>query len=269
MASFPLIEEILPRFMGNIDMVVDGYQQGQLNDWEEFKALVFRLATEKLISAMDQKINGWEEMCSDPRMETYVHVTAVFVSLLTASEYMTLSEERRALMKWIVLFHDIGKKFELGKRDLVHPYPSAAITARNLSNLGFPIGTTNFMYFADWQQKLSNAAVEVDGEMIPDKSKLPEILSGVTYLFGHNTSTALVIKSVLLHQSLNVLKDFPQAAPLTDEEIKSYVDAELFPLLSLIHLVDSDAWQLYDAEKRGPYRDEIFANLSRAWHLIK
>ena len=89
--------------MGNIDMVVDGYQQGQLNDWEEFKALVFRLATEKLISAMDQKINGWEEMCSDPRMETYVHVTAVFVSLLTASEYMTLSEERRALMKWIVV----------------------------------------------------------------------------------------------------------------------------------------------------------------------
>jgi len=62
-----------------------------------------------------------------------------------------------------------------------------------------------------------------------------------------------------LHLSIDVVKDWPQAAPLTEAEIRQYVDEELLPLLKMMMLVDNDAWAFFDPSTKKQYRLETLA----------
>jgi hypothetical protein len=102
-----------------------------------------------------------------------------------------------------------------------------------------------------WSQLTSSAiksSVEYS-EPIQDNDKLPEILAGIQLMFGEDTPAALVVKSVLLHMSINVVSDWPQAAPLTEEEIKRYVKSNLFPLLKVMMLADNEGWVMFYSER--------------------
>lgn len=65
------------------------------------------------------------------------------------------------------------------------------------------------------------------------------------------------------------MKDWPQAAPLSEGEIKAFVSEALIPLLEVITLVDNDAWALFDATTKARYRDETLAVFRNVWRLIK
>ena len=58
------------------------------------------------------------------------------------------------------------------------------------------------------------------------------------------------------------------AAPLTDDEVRRYIDATFYPLLKVMTLVDSYAWQLYDPPGRELMRQETLAAFDHVAALI-
>jgi hypothetical protein len=268
-AAAPAFKSHFPELMDFIKQLVERYQQGEFPTEESLAAPIKAAITPQVIESIDAKAPGWAEMCSYAGGATLVHVMTVFVAALSGPEYLLLSPQQKNLLMWIILFHDIAKKVEEGKRDPAHPFFSAARAGLALPRLGFAPTAAYPSQFQAWYDLVMGATRQVDGETIPDNSRLPHILSGIERLFGGGTPAALVLKSVLLHQSLNLLDDWPQKAPLNDGEVVTYLDKLLFPYLALIHLVDSDAWNLFEPELRQPFRRQVYNNLSRIWHLIE
>jgi len=54
--------------------------------------------------------------------------------------------------------------------------------------------------------------------------------------------------------SIDVVDDWPQAVPLTEEEINKYVDRILYPLLKVTSLADSEGWSMFHPEIRRQQR---------------
>jgi hypothetical protein len=59
-----------------------------------------------------------------------------------------------------------------------------------------------------------------------------------------------------MHVSINVVREWPQAAPLSQAEIRQYVDQALFPLMLCMMLADSEGWSMFHAETRETQRKE-------------
>ena len=64
--------------------------------------------------------------------------------------------------------------------------------------------------------------------------------------------------------SLNVVNQYPQAAPLSETEVKSYIDPVLLPLLRVMMLADNEGWVLFYSEVRELQRNETLAAFQKA-----
>jgi hypothetical protein len=192
--------------------------------------------------------------------------------LLTCPEFQHAASTQQALMKWIVLFHDIAKEVRDGQRDYTHGFRSAAKTGAILPSIEFPVMGDYDRHFKAWFT-LTNTAITKRGETtvyMQDNRKLPEIIDGIERLFGHDTPAALIVKTVLLHYSIDVVEEWPQVAPLTEIEIKQYLNIALFPLLKMMMLVDNDGWELFNLSTKERYRQEtlaVFEELERNFEV--
>ncbi len=96
---------------------------------------------------------------------------------------------------------------------------------------------------------------------------LTEERSFKTDLFGAGTPATLIVQAVLLHQSLNVVPEWPNPASLSEAEFSCCLYPALLPLLEAVMLVDSDAWQLFDPISKAKFRQStlaVFAQVRRA-----
>ena len=87
-------------------------------------------------------------------------------------------------------------------------------------------------------------------------------------MFERNSSTSLIVKSILLHQSLNLLMQWPDAAPLTDQNLKLYIDDHLLKVLGPLVKADSDSWQLFKPENRANFDQQIEDRITEIKSLI-
>ncbi|MBE2268992.1 MAG: hypothetical protein IAE80_12240 [Anaerolinea sp.] len=270
--AIPRIDDHLPELMPFIRELAAAYHadevthaQHTLDDREKLVMRVRAFFTPERMEAFERVIPGWVEMASYADGITLIHEMSVLVALVLLPEYKTLSAEQQRLSEWIMLFHDVEKKLR-GKRDHVHPFRSAANAGRTLGALGFEVYGDADQIDA-WARVLSNAIkLNGNGEEIPDNSYLPEITDGIRALFGWDTPGGLIVRGVLFHQIIDNIEEYPQAAPLTVDEVRRYINAPLFPVLEVVMLADSDAWALFDLERRARWREEthnVFANLSR------
>src|SRR4030095_15527113 len=99
--------------------------------------------------------------------------------------------------------------------------------------------------------------------------KLPGILQGIQQLFGQNTPATLIIKTILLRISLHVDDNYPTPAPLTKEELRQYIDSDLFPLLRVMMLSDNEGWSLFNLETRARQRRDTLAVFQEIERLIE
>jgi hypothetical protein len=215
-------------------------------------------------------VPGWKKMASYSEGVTLTHVMCVFLGLVMLPEYQSLPPAEQQLAKWIVLFHDIEKIHIRGKRDFIHGFRSAVTAVKALANLGFPTTDIFNDTIAAWSE-LTNSAITNNADMseqIQDNSKLPAIISGIEMLYGQNTPATLINKGVLLHMSINVVKDWPQTAPLADAEIVRYVNADLAPLLKVMNLADNEGWSMFYPETRTIQRRETLQAFQRIDEII-
>jgi hypothetical protein len=259
---FPQVETCLPELMPFIATLAEDYDKGRLNSWSEMAERVRYFFSPEMVSRVDAVITGWRDMAADGNGTTLIHVTAVLTALVCYHDFQVATPEQQAMLKWAVLFHDLAKRIESGKRDHIHGFRSAALAGKALPKLGFAV-SSNESDLEDWVSRTMAAITPYQGTDIQDNRQLPEIVDGIERVFGRNTPAGLIVKTVLFHMSVDVLHEWPQIAPLTDGEIRQYIDASLLPLLEIMMVVDNDAWAFFDAAIRQRHQEETLAAFAR------
>jgi hypothetical protein len=199
---------------------------------------------------------------------TLNHITQAMIAINLLPEYRQAQEPLRAMLEWTVLYHDVGKQVVAGQRDALHAFRSATMAARALPNVGFPVTVAYQTTIDPWTQRVLGAAVAApDGKgRIPDNRALPAILEGIDQLFGRDSAAALIVQGALLHQSLNVVPEWPNPGSLAEADVPTCIRPAVVPLLEAMMLVDSDAWQLFDPPSKAKFRAgtlAVFADVRR------
>jgi hypothetical protein len=222
------------------------------------------------MDGIEAKAPGWKKMASYSEGVTLTHVACVFLGMLMLPEFQRLSLEQQQIAKWSVLFHDIEKVHIRGKRDNLHAFRSAVNAAHALPKIGFPTTAIYQVLIHNWSETTNSAFTKKEDEtddLIPDNNKLTEIISEIDKMLGSNTPAALIVKVVLLHYSIDVVKDWPQPAPFTDDEVKKHLNYETLPLLKVMMLADNDGWTMFYPE-REQQRSETLETFKRIEKLI-
>jgi hypothetical protein len=263
--NFPSIEFHLPDVMNFVSALAQGYQSGDINCWRIMEEKVHTFFSLDKLDKVNAVAPRWRDMASYADGTTLIHVMSVFTALILCPEFQQASKTQQELLKWIVFFHDIAKEIQQGPRDFTHGFRSAAMAGETLPGVGFAATSEYDNLIDDWVTLVNAAMTKQDktSVSIQDNRKLPEIVNGIERLFGHNTPGALIVRTVLLHTSIDVIKDWPQAAPLSEIEIRGYLDFELIPLLRVMMLVDNDGWALFNHSTKERYRQETLTVFRR------
>jgi hypothetical protein len=260
-APIPNLEDRLPEVFDFVRTLGRQIDAGELQDGD---ALLLRLRdfyTADRMQAIEAVAPGWQAMAAYADRATLHHITQVLIALERLPEYRQASQSHQAMMQWIVLFHDLGKQVIDGQRDSLHAFRSATMAARALPDAGFATSDAYPAEIEPWtQQVLAATTAAPDGRgWLPDNRALPEILQGLDRLFGEGSPASLIVQAVMLHQSLNVVPEWPSPCSLTDAEVPLCLRPELLPLLEIMMLVDSDAWQLFDPASKAKFRRSTLA----------
>jgi hypothetical protein len=258
----------LPDFVAFVRRLSDEYEQGNLTGWPQFRAACEVFYSSEQLDRIEFVIPGWRQMASYDHQQTLIHITAVLTGWYGLSEFQVLDAHQKALIEWIVLWHDIEKRAQPNKRDHTHGFRSAAVTGRALPHLGFELQSGGAEELERWTQLTYGAETysEALDDQVQDNRQLPAIISGIDRLF--DPDTALIVKGVLLHMSLTVVEMWPAAAPLGDEEIRHCITPQLLPLLRVMMLADNRAWSLFEPERQADESRQICAAFERIERLI-
>jgi len=267
--EFPPFDVLLPDLNQFILDLVEEYKAEKIKSWDDLEKKVNAFFTPEKMDQTDAIVPHWRKMASYADGLTLVHVMCVFMGLYMLPEFLGMSEHQQGLTKWIILLHDVEKEPRAGKRDHPHAFRSAAGAAQTLPKLGFPTTTEHVLLINEWSEFTRSAVTLPDNssDYVQDNRKLPQILDGIQRMFGHSTPATLIIKTILFHLSVDM--DFwPPPAPLTNDEMKRYIDRELTPLLRVMHLADGDGWLMFDPENRERGRMDTLGVFEMVERLI-
>lgn len=269
-ATIPRLEDHLPALCDFVRSLARQIEAGELQEGETLLRRFRDFYSADCMQAIEIVAPGWLEMAAHADGATLNHITQALIALQLLPEYRQAPRHPQALMEWTVLYHDLGKQVIGGQRDSLHAFRSATIAARTLPKVGFLAGEAYQATLDAWTQLVLGAAVAaIDGKgLVQDNRALPEILRGIDRLFGTDSAPALVVQAVLLHQSLNVVPEWPNAGSLTDTEIALCIRPASVPLLEALMLVDSDAWQLFDPLSKAKFRQSTLAVFTTVRRLV-
>jgi hypothetical protein len=268
-ASIPRLEDRLPDLLEFVRTLARQIEAGEIQDGDALAGRIRGFYTPEQMAAIEAVAPGWEEMGAYADGTTLHHVTQVLIALQLLPEYRQASRYLQGLMEWSVLYHDLGKQVIAGQRDALHAFRSGTMAARTLPRLGFPTSEAYPVTLEPWSRFVVGASVVTpDGKgSMQDNRALPEILQGIDQLFGAESAAALIVQAALLHQSLNVVPEWPNPGSLTEAQVPACIRPDLVPLLEGLMLADSDAWQLFEPEKKAKFRAStlaVFATVRQA-----
>lgn len=264
-AATPSIRDRLPALWRFLETLHAEVEAGRITSTEQSIERCRQFYTAAHMAEIEAAIPGWKHMASFDDSKTLWHINLAMVALLQLPEYRSLSPSEQTVQQWIVLLHDLAKEPD-GGRDHRHPFRSAAQAARVLTAIGFPKTAAYQSEFAEWFALTDSASRFDEGRrfQIQDNRKLPGILSGATRILAEPTRTAVAV--IALHQSITSLAAWPVPAPLTDEQVRRYVDAVLVAPLLTLTLADTGGWNLFDPPTlTSMYHEtrEVFRGLNR------
>ena len=266
--EFPAFDDCLPDLNQFILELVNTYEAEKITSWEDLDRQVKAYFSPERMRLMDSQVPGWQTMASYTNGITLVHVMCVFLGMLMLPEFQALTSAQQQMAKWIILLHDIAKAHIAGKKDTMHAFRSGVQAANLLPRFGFRTKPRYQERIGLWSNYVEQAFIATGTTPKPDNRKLPGILVGIDNLFGRNTPAALITKTVLLHISLHIDPFYATPAPLTDAEIKRYIEPELFPLLRVMMHADNEGWSLFEPETRAQRKDDALKAFGRIAALI-
>ncbi|HAV76282.1 MAG TPA: hypothetical protein DCX53_02910, partial [Anaerolineae bacterium] len=191
--DFPSFDIIFRSLNDFILKLVDDYHAKKIKSWDDLEAKVRVFFTKAQMDEMESMIPGWKKMSSYSDGITLTHIMCVFLGLFIMSEFQALTRAQQQLAKWIVLFHDTDKMHIKDKKDNLHAFRSAVLTATTLPRLGFLITPMYQTLINSWSQLTKYSATKDANNsetLIQDNSSLPKIVSGIDNLFGDETPSA-------------------------------------------------------------------------------
>lgn len=256
--SFPTVESYLPDLFPFINGLVGEFQAGTLNSWEGLSERVRAFFTPERMQRYESVVPGWIEMASYARAQTLIHVSLVFTGLRLQPEYRAASEEQKRLIEWVVLFHDVAKQPRPRAHDWAHGFRSGAMVGKALPALGFAQRSGTRDDLEAWAALTCSALIPnpEDGMLMHDNQQLPAIIDGIHMMYGEGTPAGIIVKGVLFHMSLDVVKEYPSPFALNDDEIVRYIDPPTLAVLKMMNLADNDGWSLFDPEIQKHQRSE-------------
>ena len=260
-ATIPHVADRLPELFQFVRLLARQIEAGELRDEAELSRRFHDYYNADRMAAIEAVAPGWREMAAQADGATLNHITQAMIALQLLPEYRQGTRHLQALLEWTVLYHDLGKQVIAGQRDALHAFRSATMAARTLPTLGFPISAAYPATLEQWTRLVLGASVAApDGKgLLPDNRALPEILRGAEQLFGVESGAALIVQAVLLHQSLNVVPEWPNPGSVAETELARCIRPALLPLLEAMMLVDSDAWQLFMPDEKAKFRASTLA----------
>ncbi|MBK7903484.1 MAG: hypothetical protein IPJ97_11515 [Proteobacteria bacterium] len=269
-ATIPRLENQLPDLLEFVRTLAWQIETAAIQDGEALVARMRHFYTAEQMAAIEPVAPGWREMAAYADGTTLHHVTQVLIALQLLPEYRRASQYLQALMEWSVLYHDLGKQVIAGQRDALHAFRSAGMAARTLPRLGFLTSEAYPATLEPWSQLVLGASVATpDGKgSMQDNRALPEILRGIDQLFGTGSAATLIVQAALLHQSLNVVPEWPNPGSLTEAQVPACIRPELIPLLEGLMLADSDAWQLFEPDKKAKFRESTLAVFAAVREMV-
>ena len=267
--EIPSFEVLLADLDKFILELVEDYRAEKIKSWDDLEKMVRAFYTPGQMGNMRLVVPHWQKMVSYANGLTLVHVMCVFMGLYMLPEFLSMAEKQQRMMKWVILFHDVEKEPQDGKRDYIHAFRSAVGAAQTLPNLGFPATTEYDLLIDDWSEFTRSAIVmlEDSSDYTQDNSKLPIIISGIDRMFGNDSPATLIIKTILFHLSID-MGFWPPVTPLTNVEVKRYINKELSLLLLVMHLADGEGWQMFDPENREFGRNDTLRAFEKVDQLI-
>ena len=219
-ATIPRLKDHLPDLFEFARTLAGQIDAGVVQDGDELGLRIRDFYTADRMETIESVVPGWQDMAAYADGATLHHITQALIALQRLPEYRQAAPRLQALMEWSVLHHDVGKQVIGGQRDAVHAFRSATLAARALPEVGFPTSEAYALQLDPWTRLVLGASVPApDGKgLIQDTRALPEIVHGIEQLFGAASSAALIVQAVLLHQSLNVVPEWPNPGSLTDAE---------------------------------------------------
>ncbi len=265
-APIPRLADHVPEFVAFAQAAARQVETGEIGDSTELRRRINEFHTTGRTLAIERIAPGWQAMAGYADGATRAHITEVLIALQVLPEYRNAPPGLRARAEWVVLYHDLGKQVISGQRDALHAFRSATMAARALPAVGFTTTADYAALLDSWAQRVLEATTPAaDGRgLVQDGRALPLIIEGSEQLFGVDTPAAEIVQTVLLHQSLNVVPEWPNPGSVMEAELAGCIRPALVPLLEIMMLVDSDAWQLFDPASRERYRDstlQVFAAL--------
>jgi hypothetical protein len=250
--AFPSFDIYLADLNQFILELVEAYHAGKIISWDDLEQKVNAYFTPARMQHTDTLVPGWRKMASYMEGVTLVHVMCVFLGLYMMPEFLSIPKEQQQMMKWVILFHDIEKEPQKGKRDHGHAFRSAVAAAKTLPKLGFHVTSEYDLLIDHWSNFTRSSTTKPQNfpDPVQDNLKLPEILAGIERMFGHNTPVALIVKTILFHLSIE-MQPWPPVTPLTDEEVRRYLDRDLAPLLKAMNLGDSEGWNMFKQDRES------------------
>jgi hypothetical protein len=260
-ARIPRAADHLPELFQFVRALARQIEAGELQDGEHLAVRCRDFYTADRMAAIETVAPGWREMASQANGATLEHITEALIALQLLPEYRQATRDLQAQLEWTVLYHDLGKQVIAGQRDALHAFRSATMAARMLPALGFPVAADYAATLEPWTRLVLGASVAApDGKgLLPDNRLLPEILRGVEQLFGADSAATLIVQAALLHQSLNVVPEWPNPGSVAESELARCIRPALLPLLEAMMLVDSDAWQLFRPDDKVKFRASTLA----------
>ena len=266
----PQLSDRLPELIDFTRTLAGRIGTGAVQDGDALGLLIRDFYTEDRMETIGAVVPGWQEMAAQGDGATLNHITQALIALQRLPEYREAAPRLQALMEWSVLHHDVGKRVIGGQRDAVHAFRSATLAARALPDVGFRTSAAYPAELDSWTRLVLDATVAApDGKgLIQDNRALPDIVQGIEQLFGAGSAAAFIVQAVLLHQSLNVVPEWPNPGSLTEAEIPRCIRPGLLPLLEALMLVDSDAWQLFDPASKAKYRQSTLSVFATVRGLV-
>ena len=265
-SSIPQLREHLPELFEFVRTLATEIESGELQDAGELAARIHGFYTADRMAAIEITAPGWREMAGYADGATRKHITEALIALQLLPEYRGAPGHLQPLMEWSVLYHDLGKQVIGGQRDSMHALSFGGHGGADAAQRGFLASAAYPAVIDSWTRLVLGASIAAaDGKgPVPDKRALPDILQGSEQLFGTGSAAALIVQAVLLHQSLNVVPEWPNPGSLAEAEVPLCIRPTLLPLLEAMMLVDSDAWQLFDPASKARFRQstlDVFATV--------